>query len=110
MDKTQKEKIREFIEDIDNYVDYHGEADKEDIEPYIRKESLINFINEQFDLAIKETEERLVRGVEEMKRDVPKRKEPNMIHSKETKIESIKKRSYNVLWLGEVPPCTNVEL
>ena len=63
MDKTQKEKIREFIRDIDNYVDYHGEADKEDIEPFIRKESLINFINQQFDLAIKETEERLVREI-----------------------------------------------
>lgn len=64
-DKTQKEKIREFIRDIDNYVDYHGEADKEDIEPFIRKESLINFINEQFDLAIKETEERMVREIKQ---------------------------------------------
>ena len=69
MDKTQKEKIREFIRDIDNYVDYHGEADKEDIEPFIRKESLINFINQQFDLAIKETEERMVRKIEGIRED-----------------------------------------
>ena len=70
-DKTQKEKIREFIRDIDNYVDYHGEADKEDIEPFIRKESLINFINQQFDLAIKETEERIVREIALMREPMP---------------------------------------
>lgn len=36
----------EWIDDIDNYIDYHGEADKEDIEPFIIKENIKNFIKE----------------------------------------------------------------
>ena len=31
----------EFFKDIDNYIDYHGEADKEDIEGFILTDKLV---------------------------------------------------------------------
>ena len=43
--ENNKEEWEEWIHDIDNYIDYHGEADKEDIAPFIRRDLLKSFIS-----------------------------------------------------------------
>lgn len=75
MDKTQKEKIREKIEEILPKKRTVGNLSigfnvcLEEVHESLPK------IIEQFDLAIKETEERLVREIEVLYREVPKPKE-----------------------------------
>lgn len=53
-----KESASEFINDIDNYVDYHGEADKEDIEPFIQKDNILDWHTKQMEKAYEKGREK----------------------------------------------------